>query len=146
MKVLRYNFFPTLKLLILHFFGFKKYVERRIDHLLATKEHPEYRKESAEMSVFLQTLLNEAMIKIKKEKEHPKDLELPTLDVMRCAMAEHEVLVIEEDKLFESSSDEKGIKHHDSVCFHCRKMVHLETDPNDDDVYLISEYEEEETE
>jgi hypothetical protein len=74
-------------------------------------------------------------------RKHPKDLDLPILDVMRCAVADHEVLLTEENKLFESSPDSDGIRHLDSSCFHCRKKIHLETDPEDADGYLIFEYE-----
>lgn len=144
-KVLKYNLFPTMKLSILHFFGFKKYVERRMDYLFATKAHPEYKQESTQMFSFLKGLMQEAMIKIAElRKDHPKDLELPILDVMRCAMSEHEILLTEENKLFESEPDERGIRHYDSTCFHCRKELYLETDPNNDEGYMIFEYEEQE--
>jgi len=144
-KVLKYNLFPALKLSILHFLGFKKYVQRRIDYLFVTKAHPEYKQESTQVFSFLKGLMQESMIKIAEiKKDHPKDLELPTLDAMRCAMSEHEVLITEEDRLFDSEPDEKGIRHWDSTCFHCRKEVHMETDPDNEDGYLIFEYEEQE--
>jgi len=84
----------------------------------------------------------EAMVKIAEiKKDHPKDLELPTFDAMRCAMSEHEVLQTEEDKLFELLPDSDGISRLDSSCFHCRKKLYLETDPDDEEGYLISDEE-----
>ena len=91
--------------------------------------------------------MQEAMIKtaeIEKRLEHPKDPELPTLDAMRCAMAEHEVLMTEEDKLYESEPDEKGIRYWDSTCFHCSQKVHLETNPDGDEEYFIYAWKEQE--
>ena len=68
------------------------------------------------MYSFLSSLVKESMIKIAETtKKHPQDMELPTLDAMRCAVSEHEVLRTEEDKLFESVLDGKGMgKTHDS--------------------------------
>lgn len=146
-KVLKYSLFPALKLSILHFIGFRKYVEKRLDYLFATKAHPEYKQESTQVPTFLIDLMQEAVIKsLEIKKNHPRDLELPTLDAMGCAMSGHEVLLSEEDKLFEEEPDENGIRRHDSTCFHCRKKVHLKTDPDDEDGYLIFEYEEQESE
>jgi len=142
-KVLKYNFLPTLRLSILNFLGFKKYVQRKIDYWFATEAHPEYKQESMQVFSFLGGLLNESIIKIAEtKKEHPRDMELPTLDVMRCAVAEHEVLVTEEDRLFESEPDVEGKRSYDSTCFHCGKELLLETDPEDEDGYLMYEYEE----
>ena len=146
-KVWKHSLLPALKLRILHSIGFKKYVEKRLDYLFATKAHPEYKQESTQVFMFLIGLIQEAIIKsLKIKKDHPKDLELPTLDAMRCAMSEHEVLLSEEDKLFEEEPDEDGIRHHDSTCFHCRKKVHLKTEPDDEDGYWVLEYEEQESE
>jgi death-on-curing protein len=145
LKVLKYNLFPTVKLSILNFLGFKKYVRRKIYYWFATDAHPEYKQESTQVFSFLNGLMKEAMIKLAETtKKHPKDLKLPILDPMRCAVSDHEVLLTEEDQLFESEPDDKGIKHYDSVCFHCRRKLHLETDPNNEEEYIIFELDEKE--
>ena len=64
----------------------------------------------------------ESMLKISDTtRKHPRDMELPLLDVMRCAAANHEILLSEEDKLFESAPDLDGIRHLDTLCFHVEK-------------------------
>ena len=142
-KIFRYNLLSEIKLSILYSIGFKKYVKRKIDDLFATDAHPEYMEESAHMLVFLRKLMVEAGWKIlEMDKASPKDLELPTLDVMRCAVSEHEVLLEEEDRLFESEPDDRGIRHCDSMCFHCGKKIHLETEQSDEDAYMMTEYDE----
>ena len=142
-KVLKYNVFPNLKLSILRSLGFKKYVARKIDYLFAIKAHPEYKQESTQASSFFRGLMLEIMIKIIEiKKEHPKDLVLPILGSMQCAMSEHAILLTEEDKLFETEPDKEGIRHCDSTCFHCGKEVHLKTEKDDDQSYLISKHDE----
>ena len=142
-KIFRYNLLPEIKLSILYSIGFKKYVKRKINDLFATDAHPEYMEESAHMLVFLRKLMIEAGWKIlEMDKAGPKNLELPTLDVMRCAVSEHEVLLEEENRLFESEPDDRGIRHCDSMCFHCGKKIHLETDQSDEDAYMMTEYDE----
>ena len=145
LKVFKYSLIPSLRLLFLNFFGFKKYVRKKLDYLFATESHPEYKQETKQVFSFLTGLMWESVVKITDtSRKHPKDLELPLLDVMRCAVSDHEVLLIEEDKLFESTPDSDGIRHLDSSCFHCRKKLHLETDPEDKEGgYLIFEYENE---
>ena len=143
LNVFKYNLIPSAKLLILNFLGFKKYVLRQLDYLFVTEAHPEYKQETKQVFSFLRGLMFEAMLKMSDAKrKHHLDLELPLLDVMRCAVSDHEVLITEENKLFESSPDSDGIRHFDSSCFHCRKKIHLETDPEDEEGYLMFEYEE----
>lgn len=140
-NVIKYSIIPSGKLMILNFLGFKKYVLRRLDYLFVTDSHPEYKQETKQVFSFLRGLMFEAFLKMSNiKRKHPSDLELPILDVMRCAVSNHEVLITEEDKLFESQLDSKGIRHLDSTCFHCRKQLHLETDPEDEEGYLIFEY------
>jgi len=140
-KVLKYNLFPSIKLAVMNFFGFKKYVRKKLDYWFVTDVHPEYKEESLQVYSFLTGLMKEAMIKIaEKTKTKSKELQLPTLDAMRCAVAEHEVLQTEEDKLFESELNKEGIRKHDSTCFHCSKELYLETDPQDEESYFIFEY------
>ena len=142
-SVFRYSLVPSAKLLILNFFGFKKYVKRKLDYYFATEAYPEYKKESTQVFSFLGGLMLEAMLRLsdtRSKQQH--DLELPTLDVMRCAVSDHEVLLSEEDKLFNSEPDDQGMRNLDSRCFHCRKEIHLETDPEDEEGYLIMEYDE----
>ncbi len=142
LNVFRYNLIPNAKLIILNFFGFKKYVKNKLDYYFATEAHPEYKQETKQVFVFLKDLMFEAMLKLlDSTKKHPKDLELPILDVMRCAVSDHEVLITEENKLFESLPDSDRIKYLNSTCFHCGKKICLETDPEDEGEYWIFEYE-----
>ena len=144
LKVMKYNLFPSIKLAILNFFGFKKRVQRKLDYWFAIDAHPEYKQEVGQVYSFLTGLMQESLIKIAEVgKTHPKDLKLPTLDSMRCAVAEHEVLQTDEDKLFDSEPDEEGIRHFDTKCFHCSKKLHLETELDNEEGYMIWEYEEE---
>lgn len=137
-KVTKYNLIPAAKLMFLNFFGFKKHVIRRLDYLFATEAHPEYKQETKQVFSFLKGLMWESMIKMSSAtKDHPPDLELPMLDVMRCAASDHEVLLTEEDKLFESEPDKYGIRTIETTCFHCRKKLRLETDPDDKEGYFI---------
>lgn len=140
-KVFKHSLVPSAKLLILNFFGFKKHVKKKLDCYFSTEAHPEYKKETAQTFSFLTRLMLEAMLKLldtRSRQQH--DLELPILDVMRCAASDHEILLSEEDRLFNSEPDDEGIRHLDSTCFHCRKEIHLETDPEDEEGYLIVEY------
>lgn len=142
-KVFAYTLFPAAKLMVLNFFGFKKYVVRRLDYLFATEAHPEYKQETKQVFSFLKGLMWESMLKISNAaKNHPHDLELPLLDVMRCAVSDHEVLLTEEDKLFESEPNKDGIKILETTCFHCSKKLRLETDPKDEENYFIFEHNE----
>jgi len=143
LNVFKYSLIPSAKLVILNFFGFRKYVKNKLDYYFATDVHPEYKQETKQVFAFVKDLMFEAMLKLSDAtKKHPKDLELPILDVMRCAVSDHEILITEENKLFESQPDSDGIRHLDSTCFHCRKQIHLETDPEDEEGYLIFEYDE----
>ena len=78
-KVFKYYLFPALRLCMLHFFGFRKYVQRRLDYLFATKAHPEYKQESTQVFTFLWGLMQEAMIKTAeiKKKSIPKIQSFP---------------------------------------------------------------------
>lgn len=142
-NVLTHTLFPALKLTVLNFFGFKKRVQKKLDYWFATDSHPEYKQETEQVYSFLKNLMWEAFVKIAETgKKKPKELHFPTLDSMTCAVAEHEVRKTEEDKLFESEPDEEGVRHLDSVCFHCQKKLHLETDPVDAEGYFVYEYDE----
>jgi len=138
LKVFKYSLIPSAKLILLNLFGFKKYVKGRLNYFFATEAHPEYKQETKQVFSFLRGLMFESMLKIlDATRKHPKDLELPLLDVMRCAVSDHEILLTEEDKLFESAPDSEGIRHLDSSCFHCRRKLHLKTDSKDKEEYFI---------
>ena len=142
-KVFKYTLFPMVKVSIMHNFGFKKRAQKKVDYWFATDAHPEYKQESTHVHKFLFRLVGESLTKIvEAAKEHSQDTELPILDAMRCAVSEHEVLRTEEDRLYESMPDGKGIRQLHSTCFHCRKKLYLETDPEDEDTYFMFEYEE----
>jgi len=64
------------------------------------------------------------------------------LDVLRCSVSDHEVLLTEEDKLFESDLDKDGMRILETTCFHCSKKLRLETDPTDEENYFIFEHDE----
>ena len=142
-KVIRYVLFPIIRVSIMHYVGFRKRAKKNIDCWFATDAHPEYKQETVQINEFLFRLMGESMTKIVKSRnKRPQDTELPVLDTLRCAVSEHEVLLTEEIRLYQSMSDGQGVKHIDSICFHCQKPLCLETDPDDEDTYLISESEE----
>ncbi len=76
---------------------------------------------------------------VETRKKKPRELKLPTFDSMQYAIGSHEVLQSEEDALYKTKPNKKGVHRYDSVCFHCKKEVLPETDPGDDDHYIIYE-------
>jgi len=71
-KVLKYFWWPNLKLLFLYDIGFKKYVTRKLYDWFAIKGHPEYEKEVEDVSRFLRSVnalaTSDLSSKRKKEK------------------------------------------------------------------------------
>ena len=45
-------------------------------------------------------------------------------------------------KYHQYKPDADGTRTLESVCFHCRKKLHLEIDPDDKEGYMIFEYDE----
>lgn len=68
-KVMRYFWFPNLKLMFLYEVGFKKYVDRTIADWFAIKNHPEYAKEIEDVSKFLRTVNVSATNDLKNKYE-----------------------------------------------------------------------------
>ena len=143
-KVWKYTFKTALKLTILNIFGFKKRVKKQLEYWFAVKEHPEYKVEMKQVYSFLIGLMFESFVKIVVGRnEHPKVMKLKKLDSMRCAIAEHEFLVRDEDKLYNSVPDEKGLRRIYTTCVHCKKKIGLETDPKNENEYFFWEENEE---
>lgn len=68
-KVMRYFWFPNLKLLFLYEVGFKKYVDKTIADWFAIKNHPEYAKEIEDVSKFLKIVNVSATNDLKNKYE-----------------------------------------------------------------------------
>jgi len=71
-KVIIFLYFPIIFLIVLNFFRFRKYVNRKLSDWFAIESHPEYAKEIGNVSNFLNSVMTDALKDLREKQRIEK--------------------------------------------------------------------------